>query len=51
MPVLEAPELDDVDCALPSPDRSDDRGWASKPPAIAPRLPSIMICPFDNNDR
>jgi hypothetical protein len=54
MPVLEAPEVEDVDCELPMPDRSDDKedkGWLSKPAAITPTLPSDMNCSFDEFDR
>jgi hypothetical protein len=53
MPALEAPDVEDVDCELPMPDRSDDRddnGWLSKPAAIAPTLPSDMYCSFDEVD-
>ncbi len=52
MPVLEAPELDDVDCELPIPERSDvkeDRGWLSKP-TIAPTPASDMNFSFNERD-
>src|SRR5580692_4312403 len=39
-----APELEDVDCELPSCDNRE-RGWLSRPMAKAPTLASDMIAP------
>jgi hypothetical protein len=39
-----APELEDVDCELPSSD-NNERGWLNRPMAIAPTLASDITAP------